>query len=170
MDRNLSKLSKSRYQNKNTFLQWFLLIIHKKHTKQNIFKPFNRNHFTLYFWLRREGRQMPNTKQLPYQTDKSSHRRYSFKKALLKNFAMFMGKLPMLVSLFDKTTGSQDFKFIKKRLQHRFLPVSKLLWNPYFEEYLRKTTSEPTLRSGCLELCLWTFAFKTIQVAFKPEL
>ena len=135
-------------------LEWFLLIIYKKHTQGNIYKPFNRNHFTLHFLLRREGRQMRNTEQLPYQTDKMSHRRSFFKNV--------HGKIPMLVSLFDKTADLQDLNFIKERLQHRFLPVSKFLWKPYFEEYLRKTTSEPTLRSGCLELCLWRFAFKTI--------
>ena len=73
-------------------LEWFLLIIYKKHTQGNIYKPFNRNHFTLHFLLRREGRQMRNTEQLPYQTDKRSRRRSFFKKAVLKNFAMFMGK------------------------------------------------------------------------------
>ena len=44
------------------------------------------------FWLRRVGRQMSNTEQLLHQTDKSSHRRRSIKKAILKNFTIFTGK------------------------------------------------------------------------------
>ena len=48
----------------------------------------------------------------------------------------------------------------------------------YFEEHLRTAASELTLEGDCLELCLWTVAFKTIltrnitkiPVAFKPEI
>ena len=35
---------------------------------------------------------MPNTKQLPHQTDKNSQRRCSIKKVVLENFAIFTGK------------------------------------------------------------------------------
>ena len=43
---------------------------------------------------------MPNAEQILYQTDKSSHRKCSTKEAVLKNFAIFTGKL--LRSLFNK--------------------------------------------------------------------
>ena len=45
---------------------------------------FSRNHLTLHFRLRREGRQLPNTEQLLYQTEKSSHWRFSIKTLFLK--------------------------------------------------------------------------------------
>ena len=35
---------------------------------------------------------MPNTEQIPYQTDKSSYRRCSIKKAVLKNSQILTGK------------------------------------------------------------------------------
>ena len=41
--------------------------------------------------------------------------------------------------------------------------------NIYFEEHLRTTTSQMTLRRDCLKLCFW-IAFKTISVTFKPKL
>ena len=112
MDKNLSKLVKilisekialaavfyfgqvfvfCRFINKNV-LEWFLLIICKEHTLTRSTNLFSRNHLTLCFSLKREGRQMPNTERLPYQTDKSSHRRFSITKDVLKNFAIFTGK------------------------------------------------------------------------------
>ena len=48
--------------NKNV-LEWFLLTICKEHTLQRSTNLLSRNHLTLCFWLRRESRQIPNTKQ-----------------------------------------------------------------------------------------------------------
>ena len=101
---------------KEKVLEWFLLIICKEHNLPRSTNLFSRNHPTLCFWLLREGRQMPNTEQLLHQTDKSSHRRCSIKKAALKYFAMFTRK-HLCWSLF--------FNFIKKRLQHRCFTVAK---------------------------------------------
>ena len=86
-------------------LECFLLIICKEHTLPRFTNLFSRNHPTLCFWLIREGRQMPNTEQLLYQTDKSSNRRCTIKKAVLVNFTIFSGK-HLCWSLF--------FNFIKK--------------------------------------------------------
>ena len=41
----------------------------------------------------------------------------------LKNLATFAGKIHVLESLFKKASGPQAYKFIKKRLQHRYFPV-----------------------------------------------
>ena len=57
--------------NKNV-LEWFLLKVFKELTLLRSTNLFSRNHPKLYFRLIREGRQMPNTEQLLYQTDKSS--------------------------------------------------------------------------------------------------
>ena len=41
----------------------------------------------------------------------------------LKNFANFTRKIHVLGSLLKKVSGRQAGKFIKKRLQHSYLPV-----------------------------------------------
>ena len=47
----------------------------------------------------------------------------SYKKSVLKNFAIFTGKQLCLESLFDKVAGPQTCNFIEKRLQRRRIPV-----------------------------------------------
>ena len=113
---------------------------------------FGRNHPKLCFWLRREGRQMPNTEQLSYQTDKSSHT-----EGVLKN-----KKLVSKISLNSEENNFVAWNSIKKRLQHICFPVAKFLGDTYFVEHMRMAASGLTLRSGCLELCFFTVAFKTI--------
>ena len=93
---------------------------------------FSRNHLILCFWFRREGGQMPNVKQLLYQTEKRSHRRFSMKKLFLKIFAILTGK-----------------------------HLCEIFKNICFEEHLRTTAFELTLCSDSLELCFWT-VFKMI--------
>ena len=77
--------------NKN-MLEWFLPIKCKEHTLLRSTNLFSRNHPKLCFWLIREGRQISNALQLLSQTDKSSHRRFTKKKAVLTNFEIFPGK------------------------------------------------------------------------------
>ena len=62
--------------------KWFLLITY--HTLNRSTNLSSRNHPTLCFWLRGEGWQMPNAEQLCYQTEKSSHQRFSIKMLFLK--------------------------------------------------------------------------------------
>ena len=50
---------------------------------------------------------------------KSSRSQIFFKIGLLKNFANFTGKAPVLESPFNKVAGLKTCNFIKKRLQHR---------------------------------------------------
>ena len=56
---------------------------------------------------------------LRYQVNRSSHRRYSVKKGVLKNFANFTGK-HLCWSFFNNSAG---LNFTKNRLQHRCFPV-----------------------------------------------
>ena len=44
-----------------TLLEWFVLIMCKEHTLSRSANHLSRNHPALRFWLRREGRQIPNT-------------------------------------------------------------------------------------------------------------
>ena len=46
------------------------------------------------------------------------------KKAVLKNFANIHMKMAVVESLSDKVSGLQACNFVKKRLQHRCLPVN----------------------------------------------
>ena len=55
-----------------------------------------------------------------------------YKKALVKNFAIFQKKTSVWESLFDKASGLSPCNFIKKRLQHKCFPVkfAKFLRTP----------------------------------------
>ena len=106
--------------NKNV-LEWILLMVCKEHTLLGSTNLFSRNHPKLCFWLIIAGWQMPNTEQLLYQTDKSSHQRCCIKKAVPKTFAIFTGK---------NLCWSLSLRSIKKRLQHRCFTVTKFLEAP----------------------------------------
>ena len=57
------------------------------------------------------------------------------KTAALKNFAIFTEKHLRWSLLLSKNAGPQSWNFIKKRLQHKFVPVNiaKFLRTPIFE-------------------------------------
>ena len=55
---------------------------------------------------------------------KSSLRRCSVKRGVLKNFAIFHRKTLVLESLFNKVAGLKACSFIKKRLQNRCFSVN----------------------------------------------
>ena len=66
-----------------------------------------------------------------------------FKRGVLKCFAIFTGKVPVLESLFHKIAGLKICNFIKKRLQHRRLQhkcflvnIAKLLRTAFIEHLL----------------------------------
>ena len=67
------------------------------------------------------------TALLNFSKFRSSHRRCSAKKGVLKNFCKFHRKTPMLESLFDKFAGLNDCNLIRKRLQHRCFPKAPFL-------------------------------------------
>ena len=58
---------------------------------------------------------------------------------VLKHFANFTGKTPVLQSLLNKVAPLKPCKFIKKRLQHRYFPFknANFLKAPFFTEHLR---------------------------------
>ena len=84
---------------------------------------FSRNHLTLHFRLRREGRQLPITEQLLYQTEKSSHCRFSIKTLFLKNLQ------------YSRENTYEIFKIT------------------YFEEHLCTTTSSLTVTTQKASAC-----------------
>ena len=61
-----------------------------------------------------------------------------FKRGVLKCFAIFTGKVPVLESLFHKIAGLKICNFIKKRLQHRcfLVNIAKLLRTAFIEHLL----------------------------------
>ena len=73
---------------------------------------------------------------------RSSHRRCSIKKAILKHFVIFTGKHLCRGLFFNKVSGNQMGNFIKKRLRHR-----------YFLANIRKFIRRPILKNiseGCI--------------------
>ena len=51
---------------------------------EQFYKPFQQKPSQVFLCLKRAGRQMPNTEQLLYQTEKNSRRRFSIKTLFLK--------------------------------------------------------------------------------------
>ena len=76
--------------------------------------------------------------------NKSSHRRCSTRKGVLRNFANFTGKHPYQSLFFNKVVGLGPATLLKKRLQHRYFPVNfaKFLRTPFLIEHLQATASE----------------------------
>ena len=74
---------------------------------------------------------------------RSSHRRCSVRKDILRNFAKFKGK-HLCQSLFFNKVAGRPATLFKKRLWRRCFLVSfaKFLRTPFFTEHLQKTTSE----------------------------
>ena len=75
---------------------------------------------------------------------RSSHRRCSIKKAILKHFVIFTGKHLCWGLFFNKVAGYQASNFIKKRPQQR-----------YFLANIRKFIRRPILKNICERLHFW---------------
>ena len=73
---------------------------------------------------------------------RSSHRRCSIKKAILKHFVIFTGKHLCRGLFFNKVAGHQACNFIKKRLQHRYylanirIFIEELFWRTLANGYI----------------------------------
>ena len=82
---------------------------------------------------------------------RSSHRRCSLRKGVLRNFVKFTGKHVCQSLLFNKVAGLRSATLLKKKLWHRCFPMN-------FAKFLRT----PLLRniSGRLLMCL---TFHSIQ-------
>ena len=80
---------------------------------------------------------------------RSSHRRCSIEKTILKHFVTFTGKHLCRGLFFNKIAGHQVCNFIKKRLQHRcFLAnITKFIRRPVLKNIWK--------RAALLESVLW---------------
>ena len=70
---------------------------------------------------------------------RSSYRRCSIKKGVLRNFAKFTGKHMRQSLFFNKVASLRPVTLLKKRLWHRGFPVNfaKFLRTSFFTEHLR---------------------------------
>ena len=95
---------------------------------------------------------------------KSTNRRCSLKKGVLKYFAKFPRKTPVLESLFNKIAGLEACNFIKKILQHRCFPVklAKFLRTPFFYRTPQVATS--VLYESMEKVVKKTVFFKNCQI------
>ena len=75
---------------------------------------------------------------------RSSHRRCSVRKGILKNFAKFTGKHLCQSLFFNKVTGLRPATLLKKRLWHRCFPVNfaKFLRTPFLQNTSGKLFSK----------------------------
>ena len=73
--------------------------------------------------------------QVHAPTVKSSHRRCSVKKGVLRNFTKFTGKHLCQSLFFNKVAGLRPATLLKKRLWHRCFPVNfaKFLRTPFLQ-------------------------------------
>ena len=116
-----------------------IYVIPYLHLLHNIFTNLSLLWILLhkYFWSREILRN--------YSTIfRSSHRRCSMKKAILKHFAIFAGKQLCRLLFFNKVECHQTCNFIKKRLQHR-----------YFLANIGKFIRRPTLKNISKRLHCW---------------
>ena len=90
---------------------------------------------------------------------RSSHRRCSIKKAILKHFLIFTGKHLCRGLFFNKVAGHQVCNFIKKRLQHRDYLVN-----------IGKFMRRPILKNGCIvgKCFVITFFRSDLNIAKGP--
>ena len=120
----------------------------QKETKQNKKKyglnfspsfPLNGWKYKIFQNDKENTRRLRNyllVRHLGSYFSRSSHRRCSVKKYVLKDFTIFTGKY-MCWSLFNKVAGLQVCNFFKKKLQHRCF-----LWDlQNLKEHLYSRTS-----------------------------
>ena len=71
---------------------------------------------------------------------RSSHRRCSIKKAILKHFVIFTGKHLCRGLFFNKDAGHQACNFIKKRPQHRYFlaNIGKFIRRPILKNISKR--------------------------------
>ena len=121
------------------FLFWHLCQIHTFSNSLND-KEMITSHFFMIKMLRLWSY---NFQKQPHVLWKQ--RRYSMKKAVLRNFAKFTGKHLCRSLFFNNVTGLRPATLLKKRLWHSYFPVNfaKFLGTPFFRTPLGD--------------CFWTF-------------
>ena len=85
---------------------------------------------------------------------RSSHRRCSVRKGVLRNFAKFTEKHLYQSLFFNKVAGLRPTTLFKKRLWHRCLPVSfvKFLRTPFYRTPLGDCFCKFDLRKNILQI------------------
>ena len=103
--------------------------------------------------------------------NRSSHRRCSIKRGILRNFAKFIGKHPCPSLFFNKVGGLRPATLWKKRLGHRRFPMNfakflrtpfllntsgRLLLDQKFNKgicHKRKQWANKSMFVACLQIC-----------------
>ena len=77
---------------------------------------------------------------------RSSHRRCSVEKGVLRNFAKFTGKHLCQSPFFNKVAGLRPATLLKKKLWHRCFPVNfaKFLRTPFLQNTSRRLLLDNT--------------------------
>ena len=130
-------------------LKWFLLITtYSEQITRLLLQTFLVETMLHCFWLRREGRQMPNTEWLLYQSEKSSHQRFSLKTLLLK--------------VLKHSQENTSAKFLRTPILKNI--CARLLLNWLYEVIVWNFVSRLHLKPFQLS------NIAKIPVAFKPDL
>ena len=93
---------------------------------------------------------------------RSSHRRYSVTKGVLRNFAKFTGKHLCQSLFFNKVAGLRPATLLKRRLWHRCFPVN-------FAKFLRRPVLQNTFGRLLLLLLLVRKVMKVSWVILVSE-
>ena len=100
---------------------------------------------------------------------RSSHRRCSVRKGVLRNFVKFTGKHLCQSLFFDKVVGLRPATLLKKRLWHRCFPVScefyEISKNTFFTEQLWVT---PSNTFSLWNLKLSVYSYQKVWFSFAP--
>ena len=98
---------------------------------------FNKQLFMIYDWFLKTAKRIQTARGNTREEYKSSHRRCSFKKGVLKISQNSQENTCARVS-FNKVAGLRSAKLFKKRLWHRCFPVNfaEFFRIPFFAEHL----------------------------------
>ena len=112
-------------------------------------------------FIRLCGKESICKKLLPAKT--SSHRRFSIRKGVLRNFAKFTGKHQCQSLFFNKLAGLRPATLLKRRLWHRCFPMnfSKFLTTPFLQNtserllLSKQNISQAVPQKGFVKKLLW---------------
>ena len=100
---------------------------------------------------------------------RSSHRRCSVRKGVLRNFVKFTGKHLCQSLFFDKVVGLRPATLLKKRLWHRCFPVSCEFYEiskiTFFTEQLWVT---PSNTFSLWNLKFSVYSYQKVWFSFAP--
>ena len=111
-------------------LEWFLLIICKEHTLVTFTNLFNRNHFTLCFWLKRRSSGDAQYGMVILSNWQKQPPEVLYKRSCSLKLCSIHRKTPILESLFNNVAN------LWKRDSNTGVFLLRNLKNNYFEEHL----------------------------------